>query len=204
MRTMVSGRWILASLGLLAAVSMAGCSVSRPPSGAGPGNGQTSTQAASPAPTQTASPSAGPTQIASPPAGTPGAAPTGPGGIRNLAISSAERSELSAAFVTYKGISPSDVLGGGALPDTVYYAYDPATGTYWALAEFLPSSTASLNVKVNFQDGGNIGMFRKSGTGPWQVRTPGYPPICDEPLFFPRAVLIAWALPTAAAPGVGC
>lgn len=191
---MVNGRWMLASIGLLATVGMAGCSASRVPGNAGPGTGQTTTQAASPAPSQTASQHAG----------TPSPTPTVPGGIRNLPISSAERSKLTAAFLTYKGFAPSDVLGGSALPGSVYYAYDPATDTYWALAEFLPSSTASFNVKVNFQDGGNTGMFRKSGAGPWQVRTPGWPPICDEPRFFPHEVLDVWALPTSAAPGVAC
>jgi hypothetical protein len=194
MRTMVISWRMLVSLGLLATVSMAGCGASRAPSTAGPSNGQTMTPAARPTPTQTASP----------PAGTASTAPTGPGGIRNLVISSAERSDLTAAFVADKGISSSDVLGASALPGSVYYAYDPATDTYWALAEFRPSSTASLNVKVNFQDGGNIGMFRKARAGPWQVRTPGWPPICSEPRFFPPAVLMAWALPTSAPAGTGC
>jgi len=194
MRTTATVWRMLVSLGLLATVSMAGCGGSRAPGSAGPSNSQTTAPAARSAPSQTASP----------PAGTPGATPARPGGTRNLVISSAERSELTAAFVAYKKISPSDVRGAGALPGSVYYAYDPASDTHWALASFEPSSTASLTVKVNFQDGGNIGMFRKSGTRSWQAQTPGWPPVCSELRFFPRAVLMAWALPTSAPPGTGC
>jgi hypothetical protein len=193
MRTIMISHGRLAALALLATVGVAACTASQAPSSAGPGNGRTTFPAASPIPTRAASPS-----------GTPSATSAGPGGIRNLVISSAERSALTAAFVADKGISPSDVLGAGPLPGSVYYAYDPATDTYWALTEFQPSNAASLNVKVNFQDGGNIGMFQKAGPGSWQVQTPGWPPICSEPLFFPQTVLVAWSLPTSASPGTGC
>ncbi len=47
------------------------------------------------------------------------------GGLRNLVISSAVRSELTAAYVAYGRIPPSDVAG--TRPGSVHYAYDPAT-----------------------------------------------------------------------------
>jgi hypothetical protein len=106
------------------------------------------------------------------------------------------RGELTAAFVAEKGISLSDTAG--TFPGSVYYAYDPATGTYWALAHFEPSSTASLNVQVSFQDGGNFGMFRRTGAGSWQVGIAGEPPVCGELKFYPQAVLMAWSLPATA------
>lgn len=86
------------------------------------------------------------------------------------------------------------------MPGSVYYAYDPATDTYWALADFAPSSTASLNVQVGFQDGGSYGMYRKAGAGSWQVQQPGFPPICGEAKFFPQAVLMAWSISTSLPP----
>ena len=93
------------------------------------------------------------------------------GGIRNLVISSAVRSELTAAYVAYRRISPSDVAG--IRPGSVHYAYDPATDTYWALANFAPFGTASLRVKVGFQDGASWGSFTKVGSGPWKAQTGG-------------------------------
>lgn len=194
MRIMMISRGVLLAVTLLGTIGLAGCTAGRAPGSAGPGTGQGTAPAAGPAPTQTASPRAG----------TPSATPAGASGIRNLIIGGAERGELTAAFVAYKGISPSDVQGAAPVPGSVYYAYDPAADTYWALASFQPSDMASLNVKVNFQDGGDVGMFRKAGAGPWQVQTPGWPPICDEPRFFPQVVLTAWGLPTSAQPGMGC
>jgi hypothetical protein len=123
------------------------------------------------------------------------------GGIRNLAISSAVRSELTAAYVTYKKISPSDVAG--TEPGSVHYAYDPTTDTYWALANFAPSGTAPPKVTVGFQDGASWGFFTKVGAGPWQAQEGGEPVVCLEVLFFPRAVLTAWSLPTDTA-SFGC
>jgi hypothetical protein len=97
----------------------------------------------------------------------------------------------------------SDVAGSSPSPGSVYYAYDPGTGTYWALARFEPSKTASLNVQVNFQDGASYGLFTKPGTGTWRVQTGRIPLVCGEVRFFPRTVLAAWSLPTDTA-SVGC
>ena len=116
------------------------------------------------------------------------------GGIRNLPISSAVRSELTAAYAAYKRISPSDVAG--TQPGSVHYAYDPATNTYWALANFAPSATAPMRVTVGFQDGASWGFFTKVGSGPWRAQEGGEPIVCLEVPFFPRAVLTAWSLPT--------
>jgi hypothetical protein len=123
------------------------------------------------------------------------------GGIRNLAISSALRTELTAAYAAYKRISPADIAG--TEPGSVHYAYDPATNTYWALANFAPSATAPPRVTVSFQDGTSWGFFTKVGSGPWLAQEGGEPVVCLEVGFFPRAVLTAWSLPTDTA-SFGC
>jgi len=123
------------------------------------------------------------------------------GGIRNLAISIALRTELTAAYAAYKRISPADIAGTN--PGSVHYAYDPATDTYWALANFTLSATAPPRVTVNFQDGTSWGFFTKVGSGPWRAQEGGEPIVCLEVLFFPRAVLTAWSLPTDTA-SFGC
>jgi hypothetical protein len=184
-------RWMLVGLGLLAVIGVAGCTTNSTPSPVVSGNGQTASPATA---TPAITPASSPTQASS-------AASTASSGIRNLVVSSAVRSELSATYVAYKGISPSDIAG--TRPGSIYYAYDPATDRYWALATFEPSRTASLTVTVGFQDGGAIGLFTKIGTGTWHVVAGGIPTICGEVQFFPRAVLTAWSLPTDTT-GVAC
>ena len=152
---------------------MTACSANRTPSNTGPGTGQTTTSA---------------------PVAAPSATPTAPRGVQNLVITTAEKSQLTAAFEALKGIPLADIAGAGPTPGSVYYAYDPAADTYWALADFESSSTAPFEVMVNFQDGGSIGMFRKTGAGAWHVQLGGVPPWCTDSKFFPLPVLAAWSI----------
>jgi hypothetical protein len=191
-RAIVKSRGILAGLALVATAGMTACSANGTPTNSGQGNVQTTNPAA------TTSAAAAQTAAA------PSATPSSTGGIQNLVISAAEKSQLTAAFVALKGISLSDVAGAGPTQGSVYYAYDPATDTYWALAQFATSSTASFNVQVNFQDGGSIGMFRKAGAGAWQVQLGSVPEWCGEAQFFPLPVLAAWSMPTTKPAGLGC
>jgi hypothetical protein len=197
MRATVTGRAVVAGIALLATVALAACSATQTPSSAGSANGHTTTPAA----IAPASPAA--TEAASPSAGTSGTTPTGPGSVQNLVITSAEKSELTAAYLAFRGGIPlSDVAGEGPMAGSVYYAYDPATDTYWALAVFEPSSTASLDVQVGFQDGDNIGMFQKDGATAWQATSAGEPAYCAEAKYFPAAVLTAWSI--SAPTGLAC
>ena len=186
-RTIVNSRGILVGLALLATASLSACSTNQTPGSAGPDNGQTTAPAATAAASQGTSPAAA----------TPSATPTG---VQNLVISSAGKSELTAAYVASRSISISDLAGGGPEAGSVYYAYDPSTDTYWALASFAPSSTASMNAQVGFQDGGSYGMYKKVGSGSWQVQQPGFPEICGEAKFFPQAVLTVWEISTSSLP----
>jgi hypothetical protein len=180
MRTTTIRRGIRLSICLAAAFSLAACATGKPPGSAGQGT------------SHTVPPAASPTHSASPRPATPSASP---GGVQNLVISSAEKSELTAAYVAWKGISLADIDGAGPVPGSVYYAYDPATETFWALARFDPSSAASLDVQVGFQDGGGTAMYQKAGAGPWQMGgVPGFPEFCGEVKFFPAAVLAAWSI----------
>ena len=176
----------LGLLGLLAAVVVAGCTASPASGPAAPGHGRP----ASPSSLTAVSPGAA-----------SGSASAGPGGVRALAASPDVRNELTAAFADYKGISLSDIAG--ISPGSVYYAYDPATDTYWALANFLPSLTAPFKVLVGFQDGASIGLFTRIANGSWQVQFGGVPSVCTEVAFFPPVVLTAWSLPADTA-GLGC
>ena len=134
-----------------------------------------------------------------PPASTSSASPGESTGIQNLLVSSAVRSQLIAAYVAMRQIPAPDV--SGTEPNGVYYAYDPATNTYWALAHFTPTQGDPLSVQYGFQDGGDIGMFTKIGSGPWSVQSGGMPAVCIESRFFPKAVLTSWEISAA---GYGC
>jgi hypothetical protein len=191
MRPVMVSRRALGWLSLLAAVAAAGCTATPASSPAAPGHSRTASPAAVTAVRPTAVPPPAPS----------GSATAGPGGIRDLVVSQDVRNELTAAYLAYRGIPPSDVAGTD--PGSVYYAYDPATGTYWAQAEFEPSGTASLKVLVSFQDGASFGFFTRAGTGRWQVRLGGAPVPCAEARFFPPSVLEVWSLPAATA-GSGC
>jgi len=180
--TILNSRGALVGLALLTAVGVSACSANRAPSSAGPGNSEATSSAATAGPAATTSTPTSP------------ATPAAPHGIQNLLVTSTIRADLTAAFVAQKGISSSDVAG--TYPGSVYYAYDPATNAYWAVAQFKSSRTAPVSVLVGFQDGGNFGLFRKAGAAPWQVQIKTSPPACTEPQFFPRAVLMAWSLPT--------
>jgi hypothetical protein len=179
--TMVSGRMV-SRLGLLAAVTLAGCSASPAPSSAPTGHSRSVTPVASA--------SAAPVPATS-------STPATKDGIRNLAVSQDVRNELTTAYAKYRGISPADIVGITA--GSLHYAYEPATHAYWAEANFLPSPTAPAKVLVGFQDGASIGLFTRQGTGSWQVRLAGEPPVCNEVRFLPHAVMLAWSLSTDAA-----
>jgi hypothetical protein len=116
--------------------------------------------------------------------------------VQNLAVSTAVRSELLTAFAAVKNIPVSDVAG--STPGSLYYAYVPATETYWAMASYEPARAVPLTVQVSFQDGGETGLFKKVGSGSWQAETGGAPPFCAEISYFPQAVLTTWSLPTIA------
>src|SRR5580658_880144 len=188
MRTITVSRRVLGWLGLLATVAVAGCTATSTSSPAVPGHGRSASPAAA---------------TAVSPVAASGSALAGTGGVRNLPVSREVRNELTVAYVNSRGISLSDVAG--TVPGSVYYAYDPATDTYWAEATFMGSRTAPVKVLVGFQDGGSIGFFDRAARSGWQVDVGGVPIVCFEVPFFPPAVLMAWSLPTdaerTAAPG---
>jgi hypothetical protein len=193
MRTITVRLRVLGWLGLLATVAVAGCAATSTSSPAAPGHSRSASPApataVSPAPATAVSPA--PATAVSPVAVS---APAGTGAVRKLPVSRDVRNELTAAYVNLREISLSDVAG--TIPGSVYYAYDPATDTYWAEATFLPSHTASQRVLVGFQDGGSIGLFARAARSSWQVQLGGEPVVCAEVPFFPPAVLMAWSLPT--------
>jgi len=129
---------------------LAGCSGSSPP----PQSSAKTTTTSSSVTTTSASPTSSTTSTTS---------ATAP---QNLAANAAVKSSLTAAYVVHSGLAADQVAG--TAPGSVYYAYAPATGTYWAIANFLPSTTATMQTKVSMQDDGCCGVFTQpSGATSW-------------------------------------
>lgn len=119
-------------------------------------------------------------------------------GPRNLAISQSVHDALVATFATHQGFPLSYV--GGEVPGSVYYAYDPGTGTYWALASYTPSAEASRahdrlaagsanDPLIGFQDGPF--KFSRAEGAAWRLVGDTGGLICPPP---PESVLAVWAL----------
>jgi hypothetical protein len=176
MRAVTSAPGVAVVLILLVMTAVSGCT-----------SGFLSGSAAPPAPTasQATTPASAASAAAAPSASA--------GGVQNLVVSNAIRSELLSAWAAGNGDPIADVT---TVPGSVYYAYDPATSTYWAQASFEATGKVPLNVQVSFQDGGNIGRFKRVAGGAWQVGTGGIPEVCYALAYFPQPVLATWAMPT--------
>jgi hypothetical protein len=140
-----------------------------------------------PTPSQTSSPrpSESPAATGSSPSRT-----TGTAAAQNLPIPNDVRSQLLSAFVAAKKVQASEIAG--PTPGSVYYGYLPATDTYWAVADFSLSPTASQQTQINFQDGGSRGMFHRRAGEAWQVTIGEIPWPCPGDL--PDAMLSVWHL----------
>jgi hypothetical protein len=144
-----------------------------------------STTAPSTSTSGSTSTSSGPTS----PSTTTAAATTG---VQNLVVTTADKSALTAAFVADKNVPSQDIAGTD--PGTVYYGYVPSTSTYWALASFLPTSSASQQTLVGLQDGGRTGIFTRRSGGPWTMISAGSEPFCPSRTAIPPAVRTVWGL----------
>jgi hypothetical protein len=92
--------------------------------------------------------------------------PSGSTKPQNLVATAEVKSALVSAYLAHSGLAAGQVAGTS--PGSVYYAYAPLTGTYWALAAFQPASTASQQTKVSMQDDGCCGIFdHSSGATEW-------------------------------------
>ena len=119
-------------------------------------------------------------------------------------VTASVRRQLKVAYLAYMNFPSSSIAGN--VSNSVYYAYDGATGTYWAMAGFLASSTVSQSTAVALQDGGSEALFTRSSDGAWKVQrgSSGSGAVCEEVKFFPATVLTAWAISTTLPAGMVC
>jgi hypothetical protein len=110
---------------------------------------------------------------------------------RNLVVSGAVRAQLLAAGAAMHKLPVSDYTG--LVHGETYYAYDPATKTYWAGAG-LRASRSSIRAQVGDQDDGAYLVFERPADGHWRAWPAGIPgssqySCASTP---PAAVLTVW------------
>ena len=118
------------------------------------------------------------------------------------------RQDLLATFIAFRSNGANTAPGFGAIPPsavagitprTLHYAYDPATGIYWAVAEFSATEAASRDeaVAAELQDGGNEAVFMQPPGGSWHVKSVG-------PCMTGLPVSVAAAMHLTPSPFPGC
>lgn len=110
------------------------------------------------------------------------------------------RSVLEATYLAYKlhnkEMVSTDKVTWGQLkvpgPRQPLIAYDAVDHRDWALAAFNLALPSSYKAGVSFQDGGNMGIFHRIGSGKWiMTGSPGFP-LCAKDV--PAPVAHLWGL----------
>jgi hypothetical protein len=99
--------------------------------------------------------------------------------------------KLRRAFAAFYHIAPRDV--GAIVAGSLHVAADPAQKTFWATAEFPPSGYATPRVAIDFQDGGDIGIFLSPNDISWHMTGVGGEPF-PCPTRVPSGILAVWGL----------
>jgi hypothetical protein len=94
---------------------------------------------------------------------------------QNLQLTSAVRTSLIDAAASQYGLPDSAFVGlsTGLNGYAAYYAYDPATSTYWAGTSLVPNPN-SQKAKVVVQDDGAYLIFNRTVHGAWHMHQVGY------------------------------
>jgi|SRR5271166_517125 len=119
---------------------------------------------------------------------------TAPATAQNLTVTSSLRAQLLAVAAAMNNVPVSGYTG--LAPTETYYAYDPATSTYWAGAALVPSSS-STPAQVSVQDDGSYVVFSRSAAGAWAGHPVGATgePGSTCPVAIPPAVVALWGWP---------
>jgi len=99
--------------------------------------------------------------------------------------------KLRNAFAAFHHIPLRDV--GAVVAGSLHVASDRAHDGFWATAEFRPSGRVPPRVAIDFQDGGNIGIFRSGNDISWHMSGVGGEPF-PCPARVPAGMLAAWGL----------
>jgi hypothetical protein len=110
---------------------------------------------------------------------------------KNLVVSNQVRAQLLAAGAALHKLPVADYTG--LVPKETYYAYNPATNTYWAGAGLIASKN-SKKAQIGDQDDGAYLVFEKPAAGAWRAYDAGIPGdshfSCS--IVVPAGVLTVW------------
>ena len=111
--------------------------------------------------------------------------------VTNLTVTPMIRTSLLAAGAALHQLPVTDYTG--LLPGVTYYAYDTSTGTYWAGAALVPSST-STPAQVANQDDGSYLIFKRTAHGTWVAYNDGLGTIAGTScsIVVPATVRMVW------------
>jgi hypothetical protein len=114
--------------------------------------------------------------------------------VENLPLTGNVRAQLVAAGARFNSLSPRDY--NGLQPGKSYYAYDPATSSYWAGAALAPKPS-SLRAEVASQDDGAYLVFHRPAGGSWVVTAVGLAGVGGTTcgVTVPASVLAVWGWP---------
>jgi hypothetical protein len=165
------------------AVALAGCSSGGSTSGTTTTTKVASTTSSTVAPTTSSTPATS-VSTSSTSSSTTSAA-------ENLPMTSAVEAQLLAAEAAAHNLPASAYTG--LVKGSVYYAYDPATGTYWAGAAATPSSS-SEQAEASVDDNGAYGLYERVGSGSWTERDVAMTGIDGDncTIVIPADVLALW------------
>ena len=116
--------------------------------------------------------------------------------VVNEQVTTPVRNQLIAAAAKINGNVPVTQYAG-LEPGRTYYAFDPATKTYWAGAGLVPRSDSAA-AAVSVQDNGSYNLFRRTVGGSWTADDVGLAGVGGTrcPIEPPATILRLWAWPT--------
>jgi hypothetical protein len=152
--------------------------------------GSTSTSSPTSTPTSTPTASA-PAQTSQPTDTTGPLTTTRKPAAKSLVVTAEIRTQLLQTGAALHGLPASAFTG--LMSGQTYYAYDPATATYWAGAKLVPSSS-SLRAQVSVQDNGSYILFRRPADKAWTAQDVGLAGIAGTKCTtsVPASVLTVW------------
>jgi FlaG/FlaF family flagellin (archaellin) len=117
----------------------------------------------------------------------------------NVPVSDQIRAQLVDAGAALNKISISEYTG--LAPGLTYYAFDRATGTYWAGARLVPAPSRDpanpTQAQVASQDAGSYFLFSQPQGGSWTAYAAGnVGPEAPCPTTVPSEVLAVWGWPS--------
>jgi len=110
---------------------------------------------------------------------------------KNLPVSDALREQLLIAGARANSLPPIDFAG--LVPGRTYYAYDPASNTYWAGAQLIATANSAAGHAAVINEGAYL-LFTKPVGGSWRVYRVGMTGAYGEgcPVDVPAGVLAVW------------